>query len=75
MLRYAGQLSGLYPSDPYEALLVDEMVGAVEDVITATVPALREQDEAKRVRACVRQCVHEIVCVVDLTWLRARSID
>ena len=23
MLRYAGQLAGVYPSDPYEALLVD----------------------------------------------------
>lgn len=49
MLRYAGQLSGLYPSDPYEALLVDEMVGAIEDVITATVPSLREQDKEKQV--------------------------
>jgi glutathione S-transferase len=51
MLRYAGQLAGLYPSDPYQALLVDEMVGAIEDVITAIVPSIREQDEAKRVRA------------------------
>lgn len=57
MLRYAGQLAGVYPSDPYEALLVDEAVGAVEDVITATVPSFREQDEAKRVSQCVCACI------------------
>ena len=55
MLRYAGQLSGLYPSDPYEALLVDEMVGAIEDVITAVVPSLREQDKDKQVGGYVGQ--------------------
>lgn len=49
LLRYAGKLAGLYPSDAKLALLVDEMVGAVEDVITATVPALREPDEEKKV--------------------------
>lgn len=49
LLRYAGKLAGLYPSDAKQALLVDEMVGAVEDVITATVPALREPDEEKKV--------------------------
>ncbi len=30
--RYAGKLSGLYPTDPYQALLCDEVIQALEDV-------------------------------------------
>ena len=30
--RYAGKLAGLYPTDPYQALLCDEVLAAVEDV-------------------------------------------
>ncbi|MBI2750071.1 MAG: glutathione S-transferase family protein [Burkholderiales bacterium] len=29
--RYAGKLAGLYPTDPYQALLCDEVLDAVED--------------------------------------------
>ena len=29
--RYAGKLAGLYPTDPYQALLCDEVLSAVED--------------------------------------------
>jgi glutathione S-transferase len=29
--RYAGKLTGLYPTDAYQALLCDEVLGAVED--------------------------------------------
>lgn len=29
--RYAGKLAGLYPTDPYQALLCDEVLGVVED--------------------------------------------
>jgi len=29
--RYAGQLTGLYPKDAYQALLCDEVMGALED--------------------------------------------
>ncbi len=31
ILRYAGQLAGLYPSDAFQALLCDEVMGVVED--------------------------------------------
>ena len=48
--RYAGKLSKLYPEDPFQALLVDEILGAIEDIISAIVPSLREPDEEKRVR-------------------------
>lgn len=30
--RYAGRLAGLYPGDPYQALLCDEIISALEDV-------------------------------------------
>lgn len=30
--RYAGKLAGLYPTDHYQALLCDEILGALEDV-------------------------------------------
>jgi len=29
--RYAGKLAGLYPTDPYQALLCDEVLGVLED--------------------------------------------
>lgn len=34
MLRYCGKLAGLYPSDPLEALKVDEVMDTVVDLIT-----------------------------------------
>ena len=44
-----GKKAGLYPKDDdFKALLVDEIVGAVEDVIAATVPSLKEADEEVR---------------------------
>ncbi len=30
--RYVGKLTGLYPTDAYQALLCDEVMGAVEDI-------------------------------------------
>lgn len=30
--RYAGKLAGLYPTDPFQALLCDEVMGALEDI-------------------------------------------
>jgi hypothetical protein len=71
LLRYAGKLAGLYPSDAFEALLVDEMVGAVEDVIQATVPSFREQDEAKRVGLCVVAWVCLYVFIDPVNGLHA----
>lgn len=32
ILRYVGKLAGLYPEDPYQALLCDELLDAVEDL-------------------------------------------
>jgi hypothetical protein len=71
LLRYAGKLAGLYPSDPVQALLVDEMIGAVEDVIQATVPNFREQDEEKRVSERERGCL--CVWLVLRVWVNERG--
>ena len=35
--RYVGKLTGLYPGDPWQAARCDEVMGAVEDVITKVV--------------------------------------
>lgn len=48
-LARQGKKAGLYPKDDdLKALLIDEIVGAVEDVIAATVPSLKEADEEVR---------------------------
>lgn len=38
--RYAGKLAGLYPADPFDALLCDEVLGALEDVVIKIVATL-----------------------------------
>jgi glutathione S-transferase len=48
ILRYAGRLSGLYPSDPLEALRVDELLDFAEDMNHALAPSMREQDMDKK---------------------------
>lgn len=48
ILRYAGKLAGLYPSDPLEALRVDELLDFVEDINQALSPSMREPDVEKK---------------------------
>jgi len=43
--RYVGKLAGLYPEDPLQALLCDEIMDAVEDIIVKIQPTLFIQDE------------------------------
>ena len=57
MLRYAGKLTGLYPTDDLEALRVDEFLGAVEDVRMQIVPSVREKDAEKK--AAMRKALDE----------------
>ena len=49
--RYAGKLSGLYPTDPYQALLCDEVMYVVEEASVKLGPTFRmtgeEQKEAR----------------------------
>ena len=39
--------SGLYPDDPLSGLAIDQVVGAVEDLIVANTPYLFANDEEK----------------------------
>lgn len=46
--RYVGKLSELYPDDPIEALHCDEVMDAVEDILTKIVQTFFMEDDAKR---------------------------
>src|SRR5204862_5819144 len=51
--RYVGKLTDLYPSDPWQAALCDEVMDAVEDVdvkIGATFSMSEEQKQAERAK-------------------------
>ncbi len=49
--RFVGKLAGLYPRDPFQALLCDEILEAVEDVDNRIGPTLGMQgEEFKRAR-------------------------
>ena len=54
--RYVGKLAGLYPTDPYQALLCDEVLGVVEDANHAMGPTYRMTgDEQKAAREALVQ--------------------
>jgi glutathione S-transferase len=46
--RYVGKLAGLYPSDPWEAALCDEIMEAVEDIICELVATFGLPEEQKK---------------------------
>lgn len=48
ILRYAGKLSGLYPTDVIDALRVDELVDFAEDINQSLAPSLMERDMEKK---------------------------
>jgi len=44
--RFVGKMAGLYPEDPYQALLCDEIMEALEDVVDKLVATFGLQDDA-----------------------------
>ena len=46
--RYTGKLAGLYPKDDVQALVVDEVMDAVEDLSTRIGNTIQMSDEAKK---------------------------
>ena len=46
--RYAGKLADLYPSDPLQALICDEVMDAVEDVTIKTVATFSIENEEEK---------------------------
>lgn len=54
MCRYAGKLAGLYPEDPWQAFLCDEVMDIVEDAVLAFGRTMRlEGDELKSARTAL----------------------
>jgi len=47
-LRYIGTLSGMYPDDTVERLLVDELLDSVEDMNNMMAPTMKEKDPEKK---------------------------
>ncbi len=48
ILRYAGKLAGLYPTDPLQALLCDEVMYVVEEAGVKLGPTFRMSGEAQK---------------------------
>ena len=48
--RYVGKLCDLYPSDPYQALLCDEAMDAVEEIVAKISATMFIDEDAKKVR-------------------------
>lgn len=50
--RYVGKLAGLYPEDPWQALLADEACNVVESLFTVFIKSygIKDAEEMKRVR-------------------------
>ncbi len=46
--RFVGKLAGLYPDDPFQAVLCDEVMDAVEDVVHKIEPTFSLEDEEEK---------------------------
>lgn len=69
LLRYAGQLSGLYPADPLQALLCDEVSYVVEEATVRLGPTFRMTGEAQKT---ARLALVNDSMPVYLAWLQAQ---
>lgn len=71
MLRYAGKLSGLYPSDAFQALRCDEVAYVVEEATTKLGPTFRLTGEAQK---AARTALVEGSMPVYLKWLQTQLL-
>ncbi len=71
MLRYAGKLAGLYPADPFQALLCDEVAYVVEDASVKLGPTFRMTGEAQKE---ARLALVNGSMPVYLGWLQSRLL-
>jgi glutathione S-transferase len=69
ILRYVGRLGGLYTDDPFDGLVIDELLSLSEDYITQLAPSVREQDEAKQ--AAMRKELADVKLPVILDRVHA----
>jgi glutathione S-transferase len=71
MLRYAGKLSGLYPSDAFQALRCDEVAYVVEEASAKLGPTFRLTGEAQK---AARTALVEGSMPVYLKWLQTQLL-
>ena len=69
MLRYAGKLAGLYPTDAYQALLCDEVTYVVEEAGAAMGPTFRMTGEEQK---AARLALVNGSMPVYLAWLQSQ---
>ena len=69
ILRYAGKLAGLYPTDPLQALLCDEVAYVVEEASVRIGPTFRMSGEEQR---AARLALVNGSMPVYLAWLQAQ---
>lgn len=67
--RYVGKLTDLYPTDPWQAALCDEVMEAVEDIINELVATFNLPEEQKKAQ---RQALAEGPITFYLTRLQER---
>ena len=67
ILRYVGKLAGLYPTDPFQALLCDEVTAVVEEANVKFGPSFRMTGDAQKE---ARTALVNDVLPVYLTWLQ-----
>ncbi len=66
--RYAGKLADLYPTDPYKALLCDEVLGVVEDANNKMGPTFGMTGDALQ---AARTALVEGALPMYLRWMQA----
>ena len=72
ILRYAGKLAGLYPSDAFQALLCDEVMYVVEEAGVMLDPSFRMTGDAQRE---ARTALVNGSMPVYLAWLQSQLQD
>jgi glutathione S-transferase len=71
ILRYAGKLAGLYPTDPFQALLCDEVMYVVEEAGVKIGPTFRLSGEEQK---AARLALVNGSMPVYLGWLQSQLL-
>ncbi len=71
IIRYAGKLAGLYPTDPLQALLCDEVMYVVEEASVRIGPTFRMTGEEQK---AARLALVNGSMPVYLAWLQAQLL-
>ncbi len=71
ILRYAGKLAGLYPTDPFQALLCDEVMYVVEEAAVKLGPTFRMTGDAQKE---ARLALVNGAMPVYLGWLQSQLL-